>query len=56
METGKVIERVINGEKPRDIGAIFFNDPSQFDLIFNLDSAKYLGIDIDEDMLKKHLT
>jgi putative ABC transport system substrate-binding protein len=53
VETGKVIERVINGEKPRDIGAIFFNDPSQFDLIFNLDSAKYLGIDIDEDMLKK---
>ncbi|MCH3907565.1 MAG: ABC transporter substrate-binding protein [Sphaerochaeta sp.] len=53
VETGKVIERVIKGEKPRDIGAIFFNDPSQFDLMFNLDSAKYLGIDISDEMLKK---
>jgi len=53
VETGKVIEQVINGKKPKDIGAIFFNDPSQFDLIFNLDSAKYLGITISDEMLAK---
>ncbi|MFA6845252.1 MAG: ABC transporter substrate-binding protein [Sphaerochaetaceae bacterium] len=53
LETGKVVQRIIKGEKPKDIGAIFFNDPTQFDLVFNMDSAKYLGITIDESLLKK---
>lgn len=52
IETGKVVERILKGEKPKDIGAIFFNDPSQFELWFNLDSAKKLGITIDEDLLQ----
>ncbi|AEV30742.1 ABC-type uncharacterized transport system, periplasmic component [Sphaerochaeta pleomorpha str. Grapes] len=53
VETGKVVERIIKGEKPKDIGAIFFNDPTQFELWFNLDNAKKLGIAIDADLLSK---
>ena len=53
VETGKVVERIIKGEKPKDIGAIFFNDPTQFELWFNLDNAKKLGISIDADLLAK---
>lgn len=51
VETGKVVERILNGEKPKDIGAIFFDDPSQFELWFNLDVAKKLGITIDKTLL-----
>ncbi|HKM06333.1 MAG TPA: ABC transporter substrate-binding protein, partial [Sphaerochaeta sp.] len=39
VETGKVVERILNGENPKDIGAVFFDDPSQFELWFNLDVA-----------------
>jgi putative ABC transport system substrate-binding protein len=53
VETGKVVERIIKGENPKDIGAIFFNDPSQFNLIFNMDSTSYLGIDISDISKKK---
>jgi putative ABC transport system substrate-binding protein len=51
VETGKVVERILNGEKPKDIGAVFFEDPSQFELWFNLDVAKKLGITIPSDLL-----
>lgn len=51
VETGKVVERILNGEKPKDIGAVFFEDPSQFELWFNLDVAKHLGISIPDDLL-----
>jgi putative ABC transport system substrate-binding protein len=53
VETGKVVERIIKGENPKDIGAIFFNDPTQFELWFNLDSAKKLGITIAPELLAK---
>lgn len=52
IETGKVVERILNGEKPKDIGAVFFEDPSQFELWFNLDVAKNLGITIPNDLLE----
>jgi len=51
VETGKVVERILNGEDPKDIGAVFFDDPTQFELWFNLDVAKKLGITIDERLL-----
>ncbi|HKM05810.1 MAG TPA: ABC transporter substrate binding protein, partial [Sphaerochaeta sp.] len=51
VETGKVVERILNGENPKDIGAVFFDDPSQFELWFNLDVANKLGISIDEKLL-----
>ena len=52
IETGKVVERILNGEKPKDIGAVFFEDPSQFELWFNLDVARNLGITIPNDLLE----
>ncbi|HPE93212.1 MAG: ABC transporter substrate-binding protein [Sphaerochaeta sp.] len=51
VETGKVVERILRGEKPRDIGTVFFDDPAQFELWFNLDTAKKLNISIPEDLL-----
>ncbi|MDY0289313.1 MAG: ABC transporter substrate-binding protein [Sphaerochaeta sp.] len=51
VETGKVVERILNGEDPKEIGAVFFDDPTQFELWFNLDVAKKLGITIDERLL-----
>ncbi len=51
VETGKVVERIIKGEKPKDIGAVFFDDPSQFELWFNLDTARKLNISIPEDLM-----
>ncbi len=51
VETGKVIERIINGEDPTQIGSIFFDDPAQFELWFNLDVAAKLGITIDQKLL-----
>lgn len=50
-ESGKIVERVLRGENPKDIGAIFFTDMKLMDLIFNLDSASYLGIEIPADLL-----
>lgn len=51
VETGKVVERILKGEDPKDIGAVFFDDPTQFELWFNLDVAKKLGITIEERLL-----
>ena len=51
VETGKVVERILNGEDPKDIGAVFFDDPTQFELWFNLDVAKKLGITIEDRLL-----
>ncbi len=51
VETGKVVERILKGENPKDIGAVFFDDPTQFELWFNLDVAKRLAITIDERLL-----
>ncbi|MDT4762377.1 ABC transporter substrate-binding protein [Sphaerochaeta sp. PS] len=51
VETGKVVERILKGENPKDVGAIFFDDPTQFELWFNLDVAKKLGITIDERLI-----
>lgn len=51
VETAKVVLRVLSGETPQDVGTIFFEDPAQFELWFNLDVAKRLGITIPDDLL-----
>ncbi|MGE4453404.1 MAG: ABC transporter substrate-binding protein [Sphaerochaeta sp.] len=51
IETGKVVQRILNGEDPKDIGALFFEDPAQFELWFNLDTAKELSITIPENLI-----
>jgi putative ABC transport system substrate-binding protein len=51
--TGKLIGRLIKGEKPESIPTIFMTDPSDVDLLINLDVAKTLGITVPDDMVKK---
>lgn len=51
VETGKVVERILKGEQPKDIGVLFFDDPAQFELWFNLDTAQHLGISINKELL-----
>jgi putative ABC transport system substrate-binding protein len=42
---------VINGATPKEIGAIFLDDISQFNFILNLDRAKDLNINISDELL-----
>jgi len=51
--TGKLISRILKGEKAESIPTIFMTDPSDVDLLINLDVAKKLGITIPDDMVKK---
>lgn len=49
--TGQLIERVIKGEKPTDIGMTLLDEAS-LELYINLDVAEKLGIAISDDMIK----
>ena len=51
--TGKLIGRILKGEKPESMPTIFMTDPSDVDLLINLDVAKRLGITIPDDIVKK---
>jgi len=49
--TGKVIEKAIKGTSPKDIGTVYLTDPKDFELWFNLDTAKQLGYTISQARL-----
>ena len=51
--TGKLISRILNGEKPESIGTVFMTDPSDVDLLINLDVAESLGIKIPDNIVKQ---
>ncbi len=51
--TGKLIADILKGKKAEDFPTIFMTDPSDVDLLINLDVAKRLGIKIPSDLLKK---
>ena len=51
--TGEMVLKILNGEKPENIPVRFMTDPSDSDLLFDLDAAKNCGITISEDYLKK---
>jgi putative ABC transport system substrate-binding protein len=53
VSTGKLVARVLKGEKPENIPTIFMTDPSDVDLLINLDQAKFLGLTFPEDIIKK---
>jgi ABC-type uncharacterized transport system, periplasmic component len=48
---GKLIEKVIKGESPKEIGTQYL-DADSLELYLNLDMAKQLGINFSEDLLK----
>lgn len=51
--TGRLVSRILNGEKPENIGTVFMTDPSDVDLLINLDVAKSLGITFPENIVKQ---
>lgn len=51
-KTGEAVAQVLSGEKTAgQVGTLFSTDPDEFELYFNLDVAKRLGITIDQKYL-----
>jgi len=50
--TGKLISELLEGAKPEDIPTRFMTDPSDIDLLINLDVAKKLGLTFPDDILE----
>jgi putative ABC transport system substrate-binding protein len=48
--TGKLVARILKGASPADIPTVFMTEPSDVDLLINLDVAKHLGIDVPADI------
>ena len=51
VEVGKLIERIVNGENPGSLGTVFLTDPADFELWYNLDTAKKLGLEIPQEQI-----
>ncbi|MBR1404976.1 MAG: ABC transporter substrate-binding protein [Treponema sp.] len=51
--TGEMVLKILNGEKPENIPVRFMTDPSDSDLLFDLDAAKNCGITIPQEYLEK---
>lgn len=51
IATGEMIEKIINGAQPGPLGTVILEDPADFELWFNLDTAKTLGIEISQEYL-----
>jgi putative ABC transport system substrate-binding protein len=51
--TGRLVNRILKGEKPEAIPTVFMNDASDVDLLINLDVASELGVTFPEDVIAK---
>ncbi|MBN1409234.1 MAG: ABC transporter substrate-binding protein [Spirochaetales bacterium] len=51
--TGKLIDEILKGKSPGAIPTRFMTDPSDIELLINLDVAKELGITVPDDIVKK---
>ncbi|PID40101.1 MAG: ABC transporter substrate-binding protein [Proteobacteria bacterium] len=51
--TGRLVTRILKGEKPEAIPTIFMTDASDVDLLLNLDVAKSLGLTFPADVVAK---
>ena len=51
--TGEMVLKILSGEKPENIPVRFMTDPSDSDLLFDLDAAKNCGITIPEPYLNE---
>lgn len=51
--TGEIVVQILNGKKPSEIPVRFMTQPSDSDLLFDLDTAKVCGITIPEEYLKQ---
>jgi putative ABC transport system substrate-binding protein len=46
-----MVEQLITGAKPGDLGTMFLTDPADFELWFNMDVIKRLGLTIPQEIL-----
>ncbi|MCR4823562.1 MAG: ABC transporter substrate-binding protein, partial [Treponema sp.] len=51
--TGEMVLKILKGEKPENIPVRFMTDPSDSDLLFDLDAAKNCGITIPQAYLNQ---
>ena len=51
--TGEIVVQILNGKKPSEIPVRFMTQPSDSDLLFDLDTAKACGNTIPEEYLKQ---
>jgi putative ABC transport system substrate-binding protein len=51
--TGRLVVRILKGEKPESIPTVFMTDASDVDLLINLDVASELGVTFPEDVIDK---
>ena len=49
--TGEMVVKILNGAKPADLPVRFMTEPSDSDLLFDLDVAAACGITIPQDLL-----
>lgn len=50
--TGEMVQQILNGKKPAELPVRFMTEPSDFDLLFDLDAAKNCGITIPSKYLE----
>jgi putative ABC transport system substrate-binding protein len=53
VATGNIVADILGGKKPGDIPVKFLTDPSESDLLFDLDAAKLCGITIPAKYLSQ---
>jgi putative ABC transport system substrate-binding protein len=53
IATGNIVADILQGKKPADIPVKFLTEPSESDLLFDLDNAKALGITIPQKYLSQ---
>jgi putative ABC transport system substrate-binding protein len=53
LATGDIVADILAGKKPADIPVKFLTDPSESDLLFDLDEAGKCGITIPERYLSQ---
>jgi putative ABC transport system substrate-binding protein len=51
LATGQIVADILAGKRPKDIPVKFLTDPSESDLLFDLDAAKNCGITIPANYL-----
>jgi putative ABC transport system substrate-binding protein len=53
IATGNIVADLLEGKKPTDIPVKFLTEPSESDLMFDLDVAKKLGLTIPQKYLSQ---
>jgi putative ABC transport system substrate-binding protein len=53
LATGNIVADILEGQNPAEIPVKFLTDPSESDLLFDLDAAANCGITIPEDLLRQ---